>query len=193
MLRAFLLLSIALVASAFTGFKSSRPSTSLFAKSKALPFLDAPPKLDGSMVGDQGFDPLGFTNTLQSLHYVRSAELKHGRVAMLACVGFVVSQYVHFLTGEVDPIKAIGAIGFGPNLQILSFIGTIELATWDKNYNSDNEPGNLGFDPLNFSKGKSAAQMNDLKLKEIKNGRLAMVAIVGMMVQNGAFPGQPTI
>ena len=34
-------------------------------------------------------------------------------------------------------------------------------------------------DPLNFSKGKSAEQMKDLELKEIKNGRLAMVAIMG--------------
>lgn len=193
MFRAFLLLSLALYAAAFTGFTSKRSSTAQFAKSKALPFLEAPPKLDGTMVGDQGFDPLGLTNTLQSLHYVRSSELKHGRVAMLACVGFVLQQYIHILNGEADPIKAISAIGYGPNLQILSFIGVIELATWDKNYDSNTEPGNLGFDPLNFSKGKSASQMNDLKLKEIKNGRLAMVAIIGMLVQNLQFNGQATL
>ncbi len=34
-------------------------------------------------------------------------------------------------------------------------------------------------DPLNFGKGKSAEQMKDLELKEIKNGRLAMIAIMG--------------
>ena len=34
------------------------------AKSTALPFLAKPAKLDGSLVGDFGFDPLGFTNTL---------------------------------------------------------------------------------------------------------------------------------
>lgn len=37
---------------------------SVGAKSTALPFLSKPAKLDGSIVGDFGFDPLGFTNTL---------------------------------------------------------------------------------------------------------------------------------
>ena len=40
------------------------------------------------MIGDQGFDPLGITNTIPSLNYVRAAELKHGRVAMLAVLGW---------------------------------------------------------------------------------------------------------
>lgn len=32
------------------------------AKSKALPFLEAPKKLDGSLVGDMGFDPMGISD-----------------------------------------------------------------------------------------------------------------------------------
>ena len=31
------------------------------AKSASVPFLTRPAKLDGSIVGDAGFDPLGFT------------------------------------------------------------------------------------------------------------------------------------
>ena len=54
-------------------------------------------------------------------------------------------------------------------------------------------PGDLGFDPMNQMKGKTAAQIADLKLKEVKNGRLAMVAIIGMFVQNLAFDGKPTL
>jgi len=42
------------------------------------------------------------------------------------------------------------------------------------------------------SKGKSKAQMDDLKLKEIKNGRLAMIAIMGMIIQQHIF-GTPTL
>ena len=62
-------------------------------RSAAIPFLKKPPALDGSMVGDVGFDPLGISTTILELggdlKYVREAELMHGRQAMLACVGFV--------------------------------------------------------------------------------------------------------
>lgn len=88
---------------------------------------------------DNGFDPLGFSDLIP-LTYARAAELKHGRVAMLAAFGFIFQQYVHILSSEADPIKAVSALGLGPNLQILSFIGTIELATWKKTYGTG-EPG----------------------------------------------------
>jgi hypothetical protein len=56
------------------------------------------------------------------LRYLQQAEIKHARVAMLATVGFVISQYLH-IPGEAyqesDPIKAINTVGLGPNLQIL--------------------------------------------------------------------------
>ena len=53
--------------------------------------------------------------------------------------------------------------------------------------------GDYGFDPMGQLKGKSAKDVETMKLKEINNGRLAMVAIIGMFVQNLAFNGQPTI
>ena len=134
---------------------------------------------------------MGISNTLQSLDYARAAEIKHGRVAMLATVGFVFQQYVHILSSEADPLKAITALGYGPNLQILSFIGVIELATWNKTFEKGSN-GDLGFDPMNQLKGKTVKQVDDLKLKELKNGRLAMIAFIGMVVQNLTF-GTPTL
>jgi len=48
---------------------------------------------------------------------------------------------------------------------------------------SGRAPGDFGFDPLGFSKGKSEAQINDLKLKEITHSRLAMLAFGGIVTQ----------
>ncbi len=39
-------------------------SSALEAKSKALPFVEAPATLDGTMIGDFGFDPLGLTENI---------------------------------------------------------------------------------------------------------------------------------
>jgi hypothetical protein len=61
------------------------------------------------------------------LDYISASEIKHGRVAMLAVVGFVFQQYVHIVSSESDPFKAVSALGLGPNLQILSFIGKFHL------------------------------------------------------------------
>ena len=73
---------------------AARAAAPLMAEySAAVPFLKKPPALDGSMPGDRGFDPLGFTTTITELggdlNYVREAELMHGRQAMVASVGMV--------------------------------------------------------------------------------------------------------
>ena len=107
-------------------------------------------------------------------------------------MGFIFQQYVHILSPEADPFKAVSALGYGPNLQILSFIGAIELATWQSTF-FGTTPGELGFDPLGQLRGKSAAQVRDLKLKEVKNGRLAMIAIMGLFAQNLATGGAPSL
>jgi len=48
----------------------------------------------------------------------------------------------------------------------------------------DRVPGDLGFDPMGLAVGKSEEQMDEMRLKEIKNGRLAMLAIGGMIHHN---------
>lgn len=51
---------------------------------------------------------------------------------MLATVGFLFQQVHHpLLPDEANPLKAVAALGLGPQLQILLAIGCIELATWD--------------------------------------------------------------
>ena len=59
----------------------------------AIPFLKRPPALDGSHAGDYGFDPLGFTEQYD-LYTMQESELRHARLAMLAVVGWPLSELV---------------------------------------------------------------------------------------------------
>ena len=55
-------------------------------KSEALPFLPKPQNLSG-YVGDVGFDPLRISDYFP-MDYLREAEIKHGRICMLAFLGY---------------------------------------------------------------------------------------------------------
>lgn len=160
--------------------------------SKSLPFLEAPAKLDGSLVGDVGFDPIGISDQLADLKYVRAAELKHGRVAMLAFLGWVVQQFIQLpgeMHSQINPFKAVAAVPLAAHAQILAFCAIIELASIEDLYTVE-KPWDLGFDPMNFSKNKTPEQMEKLELQELKNGRLAMIAMIGLFTQTAIF-GNP--
>ncbi|CAM9306148.1 unnamed protein product [Pylaiella littoralis] len=160
------------------------------AMSKSIPFLTQPENLDG-MVGNVGFDPLGLS-TIFPAKFMRESELKHGRVAMLAVVGWLVSELVH-VPGPAymseNPVDAMAAVGPGPMLQIFFFCGFLEWKfhngkmTMENMHEDGNEPGDFGFDPLQLNK-KSADVREKYQLQEIKNGRLAMSAIGGLVHQS---------
>jgi len=147
--------------------------------SDSLPFLPRPEKLDGTLVGDVGFDPMGLSEIQQDLNYARWAELKHGRISMLAIVGFIAEQYIH-LPGEAysnpDPFGAVISVGTGVNMQILFWIGVIELGNFNKHYD-DTQPGDIGWHGP-FYDNQTPEKKAELQLQEIKHGRLAMGAIV---------------
>jgi hypothetical protein len=56
----------------------------------AIPYAGRPetPAFDGTWAGDVGFDPLVISGNLD-MKWLREAELKHGRVAMLAAAGSI--------------------------------------------------------------------------------------------------------
>lgn len=156
--------------------------------SKALPFLIAPKNTAG-WVGDKGFDPIGFSDYFD-MKWLRESELKHGRASMLATVGFAAQQFVTLpgMTHVDDSNLAPAAAGISPMLQIILGMGIVEW--WTNNGKVTMEdmfsdpkrvPGNLGFDPLGMGKGSPS---EDMQLKEIENGRLAMLAISGMIHHN---------
>ena len=49
--------------------------------------------------------------------------------------------------------------------------------------NDDYIPGQWGFDPLGLSSNKTTEDMAEARLKEINNGRLAMISISGLVAQ----------
>ena len=78
------------------------------------------------------------------MKWMREAELKHGRVSMLAVVGYLVQQYVHLPSpdGRYDvsnPIDAVFAVGASPLIQIFVGIGALE---------SINHKGKLGMSDM---------------------------------------------
>jgi len=159
--------------------------------SKSLPFLTQPKNLKG-YVGDVGFDPLNFSEYMD-MKWLREAEIKHGRASMLATVGFTMQQYLTIpgYTHVDDSNMAPSIVGASAMLQIVFWMGVLEFWTNKGNVtmetmftDPDREPGNLGFDPMGLAVGKTEDEMNDIKFKELKNGRLAMLAIGGMIHHN---------
>lgn len=61
--------------------------------------------MDGTLAGDEGFDPLGLSNIDDlgvDLYWMREAELKHARVAMLAVLGSLAQEVGFVLPGMVS-------------------------------------------------------------------------------------------
>jgi len=122
------------------------------------------------------FDPLGFSKVgdEQGFRQLRAAEIKHGRVAMMASIGALGQHFIRFpgfekahgtfgaaLTGE-------GVLGF---VVLFAASGVLELAWKD---DKNREPGNFG-DPFGVN-----MYNEEMRNKEINNGRMAMISVLGI-------------
>jgi hypothetical protein len=132
---------------------------------------------------------LGFATYLDP-RYLQEAEIKHCRTAMLGFLGFIASDFVK-LPGDIHQISSVAAhdvaVKSGALYQVLLLVVALEfinvVAIKEMLEGSGRKPGEFGFDPLGFTKGKSAAQIKDLEAKEIENGRAAMLAFGGIVTQ----------
>lgn len=165
-----------------------------------LPGNPRPSYLDGSAPGDFGFDPLGLGEVPENLERFKESELIHARWAMLAVPGVLIPEALGYGNwvlaqkwaatpgGQATYLGNPVPWGTLPVILAVEFIA-IAFAESQRNGESDPEkrkyPGGA-FDPMGFSKG---ANLEELKLKEIKNGRLALVAFLGFAIQAIAYPG----
>ncbi|CAE8611638.1 unnamed protein product [Polarella glacialis] len=132
----------------------------------------------GSMPPMDFWDPAGFVKVgdKPGFNKMRAAEIKHGRVAMMAALGMVAQCYFHFPGFEEVP-NGIGAVALAPGTYGLGAIfvisGVLELFVWTED--DKKEPGNFG-DPAGLNQYNE-----DMRAKEINNGRMAMFSIIGIL------------
>merc|ERR1719327_238228 len=144
------------------------------------------------------YDPLNLLATpvvypRKSYERYVELEIKHGRIAMLACLGIFTTEagfrWPGYLSksldlkfsdvpgGALDSYAAVPAIGW---LQIVGFIIFLELAYGATD--PSKEPGDVG--------GVSWIRYDDPEVKKFKlnvernDGRAAMMGITGMMIHN---------
>jgi light-harvesting complex I chlorophyll a/b binding protein 1 len=188
-----------LSASGLSARRSARPSTTSAAAvppaGNWLPGSDCPPYL-ASAPGSHGFDPLKLAETPANLQRFQEAELIHSRWAMLGVAGALVPEVLGFgdwVSAQDWVVKGGNAtwLGVANPLGISTLVGIqavlFAAAEGARGQEPDAEkrkyPGG-SFDPLGWSKDANA--LGELKLKELKNGRLAMVAFIGFVGQNAA-------
>lgn len=163
-------------------------ATVRMAASPAVPFLPNPEKLSADMPGYAGFDPLGFSNFIP-VKFLQEAEIKHARVCMLAVLGMLVTEFYTFpfYSGAPNLAKDVHnwGVGQGSMVQLLFWISFWEVIVGVPaliqmvSLNSPRQAGEYAFDPLGL--GNNPASFKKYQVNEIKNGRLAMIAVGGFL------------
>merc|ERR1712226_1078388 len=141
------------------------------------------------------WDPAGLSadGDVSAFKRRRSVELKHGRICMLATMGYITPEITGKIPGYLSPSaglkfadipNGLAAISKVPTLgwaQIVAYFGFCEFSGGFEDYKSGT-PGDYGWKVL------TSADMTEGTKKlaaEIANGRLAMTSIIGMFFQDG--------
>ena len=181
-----ILASLIASAAAFAPAQQSAASTSLKAFENEL---GAQPPLGF-------FDPLGLVadGDEEKFSRLRYVEIKHGRISMLAVLGYLVAEAGVRLPGNVNyddlafsgvrngfaAFNDLGGAGIG---QIIAFIGFLELAvmkdvTGESEFPGDFRNGALDYGWDTFDE-ETKLQKRGI---ELNNGRAAMMGILALMV-----------
>jgi len=157
-----------------------------------LPGSTQPSYLEG-LPGAYGFDPLGLGSTEASLTRFQESEVIHGRWAMLGVAGALAVELLgqgNWFDAPLWAVKGGAPTYLGiplpfdlTTLLAVEFIAMAGAEVYRGAAAKEQRiyPGGP-FDPVGLAKGDT----EELKLKEIKNGRLAMVAFIGFIGQHAA-------
>ena len=141
------------------------------------------------------FDPLGLLADADQEKFdrLRYVELKHGRISQLAFLGNIITRAGVHLPGDIDYSgtsfdsipdgwAAVGAIPQAGLLQIVAFVGVLELFVM-KDITGGEFPGDFRNDSLDFGWDTFDEETKLAKRGiELNNGRAAMMGILGLMV-----------
>merc|ERR1711988_404846 len=170
--------------STFTGATSTRRVSNVGRAASAVEEASPPPPpfnpadQVGAIAPLGYFDPMGFTKVGDEAGFrtLREQEIKHGRVAMMASIGLVGQHFIKFPGFEEAPAglgamaSPAGELGF---LGLFVACGVIELVYRQENWR---EAGNLG-NPWGVDMGYT----EEIRNKEISNGRFAMICTMGIL------------
>merc|ERR1711988_1313731 len=143
------------------------------------------------------WDPAGFTKDGDQANYKRrrSIEIKHGRIAMLATMGYITPEVAGKWGGLCadglpfsdipNGLAALKVVPFAGWLQMFLYCGAVEASSGlGRDAFGDKTPGDMGWKPPFFKDGTPEKKKTRLAA-ELANGRLAMMAIIGMLFQDG--------
>jgi hypothetical protein len=146
------------------------------------------------------WDPVGFTKDGDAADFARrrATEIKHGRISMLATMGYITPELTGKFPGYLSPsnelkfedipngLAAISKVPGAGWFQIVAYCLYCE-STGGFGYNSDQQktaPGDCGWKPPLLATDDAELRTKRLNA-ELANGRLAMMAIIGMFFQDG--------
>jgi len=173
-------------------------------KAESAAKVQAKDLLKAGQVAPLGFfDPLGLSAKVDEgkLLFYREAEIKHGRVCMLATVGILAGEKFHTFFPNIDvpaaklldvnynegSLQGLWAAAFlvlGAHEIVFDILGANGAVPKSPSYKPEAGvlPGDIGWDPLNL-KPSDPAKLVEIQNKELNNGRLAMFAALGIVAQ----------